>query len=154
MAEERTNTEQAHEASNIMPETMMTQGKRKYQLKGEDIGLTLYTKQSEGWPTKEDFTRQVLVKGLQDKKCKYIYTNHKLSDYDVIRMIEKTIMDITAQCFAKVDNSTFSKIRSDLIEKKTPPPTKGPRTRKILGKSTHNKERQKLVNEYQARSIN
>lgn len=128
-AEERANKEQQQETS-IMQESIMTQGKRQYQISGEDIGLTIYTKQNEGWPTKVEFTRQVLVKGLQSKKYKYTYTDHELTEEDVIRMIEKKTMDITAHCFAKVDNTTFSKIRAGLIEEKTSPPSKGQRTRK------------------------
>lgn len=36
----------------IIHETLLTQGKRKYQYKSEYIGFMLRTKESERWPTK------------------------------------------------------------------------------------------------------
>lgn len=41
----------------VMHETVLTQGRRKYQFRGEDMGLMIHTKQSVGWPKKDDFTR-------------------------------------------------------------------------------------------------
>lgn len=50
------------------------QGKKRYLTKEENIGVMVYTKQSEGFPRKEEFTRQVLVTELQNRKYKYSRT--------------------------------------------------------------------------------
>lgn len=122
--ETRSNIAQQLETTEILQETMSMQGKRRYMTRGEEIGLMIYTKQSEGFPKKEEFTRQVLVAGLQNRKYKYTYANENLTEEEVIKMIENKSIEVTAHCFARVDASTFGKIRSGLIEEKTPPPSK------------------------------
>lgn len=122
--DETENTQQI-EINEIMQETLPILGcKKKHTVRGEEIGLMIYTKQSAGWPQKEDFTRQVLLKGLKDRKFKYTYTKKELSDDDIMSMIANKMMDITAQCFSIIDDSTFGKIRVGLMEEKTPPPSK------------------------------
>lgn len=120
----------ASETPEVLHETITTQGKRKYGMRGEDIGLMIYTKQAVGWPKKDDFSKQVLLQGIKDRKYKYTYTNKDLKDEDIINMIQNKILDVTKYCFAQVDNSTYSKIRSGLTEERTPPPSKEARIRK------------------------
>lgn len=122
----RTNTKKQAETTDteVMQETILTQGKRKYAVNGEDIGLVLYTKQSEGWPPKDEFTRHVLLKGIAEKKYKFTFTKNTHSEEDILHMIENKTMDIPPPCFSRIDNSTFGKIRQGLMEERTPPPSK------------------------------
>lgn len=85
------------------------------------ILATIYTKQIVGWPKKEDFTRKDLIKS---KKYKYTYTKTDLKEEEIIEMIEEKTVDISAQCFNAVDNSTFNKITVRLIKDKSPPQAK------------------------------
>lgn len=68
---------------------------------------------------KDEFTRQVLVNGIQSKNYKFTYTEKDLSEEEIIDLIEKKTVKITAKCFARVEAITFSKIRTGLIEEKT-----------------------------------
>lgn len=67
---------------------------------------------------KVEFTRQGMVKGIDTKKYKYTYTEKDLTDEKIIGLKERKTMEVKPQCFARVEASTFSKIRSGLIEKK------------------------------------
>lgn len=122
---EETETEETEtEETEIMQQSILTQGKKTYPVKGEDIGFMVYTKQSVGWPKKVEFTRLELVKGFKNKKYKYTYTKKDLTDNEIIKMIENRLLDIPARCFSIVDDSTFGKVRTGLMEEKTPPPSK------------------------------
>lgn len=115
----------------VMDETVTSHGRRRYQFKGEDIGFMVYTKQSAGWPKKVEFSRQVLLKGIKERKYKYTYTKKDMTDEEIMKMIENRVFDLSPYCFSIVDDSTFGKIRSGLTEEKTPPPGKEARRRKI-----------------------
>lgn len=138
--EEETETEEHRtlhaEATGGMQERVMKQRRRRYQCKAEDIGLTIYTKESEGWPRKEQFTRNVLIRGFESKKFKYTYTDKHTTEEEVIQKIDNRTMDISDRCFVLVDNSSFSKIRSGRVEEKTPPPSKEQRRGKNSDQNT------------------
>lgn len=96
----------------------------EYEVKGEDIGLMIYTKNSTGWPKKEGFSREQLIKGIKNKKYKYTYTKKNLTDEEILQMIENRLIDLKGPCFTKIEDSSFSKIRNGIIEELTPPPSK------------------------------
>lgn len=52
---------------------------------------------------REEFTRQVLLKGTEAKKYKFTYTEKDLTKDKIIGMIENKSIDITAPCFAERD---------------------------------------------------
>lgn len=87
-------------------------------MKGEEIGLTIFNKQKVGWPQKGEFIRQGMVKGIETKKYKYTYTGKDLNGEKTIGLKKRKTLEVKPQCFARVEASTFSKIRSGLIEKK------------------------------------
>lgn len=72
----------------------------------------------------------MLLKGIRDKKYKYTYTKEDVSEEDLMQLIENKKMDIPAQCFSRMNDSIFGKIRSGLTEEKSPPPAKQQRRRK------------------------
>lgn len=119
---EITQREQS-ETKSTSQDTIFIQGKRKYKVKREDTGLKIYTKETTGWPVKNEFTRKDLVDGLKGRKYKFTFSKNELSEEEIIKMIENKVMEITSQCFSIVENSIFAKIRTGLIEE-PPPQTK------------------------------
>lgn len=81
-------------------DTTFIQVKRKYKVQGEIIGLKIHTKESTGWPAKEEFTRKGLVAGLKGRDYKFTFTKYNLSEEKIIKMIENKVMGITSKCCA------------------------------------------------------
>lgn len=120
--EEVTREEKRTQEPEVSEETRKHTGiRRKRKIKGLDMGLTIYSSQSTGFPT-EPISDQHLSKGIQERKYKYTYRDDNVNDEDILRMIEGNTIDLT-QCFAIEEDSVFKRIRSGLTEERSPPPT-------------------------------
>ena len=88
-------------------------------IKGQDINLRILTPRSRGWP-KGELTNKGLIRGIQDRKYKYTYTDEKVEEEDIIRSISTNKIDLK-DCFSIVEDSLFNKVRSGRIAERTPP---------------------------------
>lgn len=109
-----------HEQEVNVEKKRHTGTRKKKKVKGTDMGLTLITPRSIGWPKELD--EQQILKGIQENKYKFTYTDDKIDDTELLILIEGGAIDFT-NCFTMAEDSIFSKIRSGLVEDKTPPPT-------------------------------
>lgn len=92
-------------------------GTKKKGIKESDVGLTVYTSEFTGWPQGKINEKQIL-KGIKEKKYKYIYRDDNVNDTEVLVLIEGNAIDLT-NCFAIEEDSVFNRIRSGLLEEKT-----------------------------------
>ena len=94
--------------------------KKKNIVKSEEIGLTLYTKKSVGWPEGDELGKKELIKGIKTKKYKYTYTAKEISEEELIRLIENKQLEVSKTNMNTIDDSMFSKIREGLKEDRSP----------------------------------
>ena len=88
--------------------------------KGKEIGLTIHTQRSVGWP-KNNLTTNLLIKGLRDQTYKMTYTKDIINEEEIIEMITKRTINID-DCFTTTEDCFFKKLRPGLIKERTPPP--------------------------------
>ena len=122
MEEDRGEATKQNQSASFLHDSQRVHERKDYPHTADELGLTIYTKQSVGWPAKFEFTRQTLVKGIHEKKYKYTYTNKEIQEDELMKMIQNRTIHIPASNMSKVDSSTFAKIRNGLMEEKTPPP--------------------------------
>lgn len=93
-------------------------------MKGDEVGVKLYTKQSVGCPKNEELSRHDLLANIKKKKYKFTFTDNNLKDDDLLKMIENKAIEFPSRCFQIIDNSAFNKIRNGLMEQKPHHPVK------------------------------
>lgn len=93
-----------------------------------DIGLTIYTPKERGWP-QERFTFEELINGINSNKYKYIYTDSRYTEEEVLNMIKHDRI-MLKHCWTIAENDNFRKIRSGLLEERSPLTNRDPRTKK------------------------
>ena len=98
------------------------------QINGAELGLNIVTSESEGWP-KTTLTAKHITKGLLQCKYKWIYTNNKYSEGELLRLLNNNEINLN-NCFRTVEDQIFRKIRNGFIQEKTPPAGKD-RIRKL-----------------------
>lgn len=84
--------------------------------KGDDISLVIYTPVSEGWP-RVTLTKRNLLKGIEERKYKFTYTNEMVDEEEIKNMISTNSIDLT-HCFDTLEDGIFRKLRSGLIKEK------------------------------------
>lgn len=99
-------------------EESVRQKQAKGNIKGTEIGLTIYTSKSTGWPKKrQSFSK--LARKMEDGKYKWTYADRRLEEQEVINLIRYHQLS-TDGCFIIVDDSVFNKIRTGPIEDHSP----------------------------------
>lgn len=94
--------------------------KNQRMIKGGEIGLNIYTTKSEGWP-KTTLTKKNLLRGIEENKYKYTYTNEMMEDEEIMNLIKSNEIDLT-DCFDILEDTMFSKISSGKIKEISPSP--------------------------------
>ncbi len=94
------------------------------KIDSKDIGLEFFTTKEKGWPA--NFSTEELVKGIQHNKYKFKYTCDKLSEEQVLRKTGRGEINLS-NCWYSVEDDEFRKIRSGLIQERSPVPNRDPR---------------------------
>lgn len=82
------------------------------------IGLIIYTPRSTGWP-KEPLTRSRLIKGIEDKKYMWSYTDTVTDDNKILGLINNNAINLE-NCFDISEAGNFRKLRTGLIQERFP----------------------------------
>ena len=88
--------------------------------KGTDVGLQIITAKSMGWP-EIPLKKQSLVGGIEDKTIKWTYTDPTYTEKDIEEKIVFGTVDLT-DCFYLMDDDLFRKVKTGLIQERSPPP--------------------------------
>ncbi len=94
----------------------------------KEIGLQFYTTEEKGWPQK-NFTIETLITGIQNNKFKFTYTDNKFTEEQVLNMIKGGEF-LLRECWNQVEKDTFRKIRSGIIQERSPINERDPRHRR------------------------
>lgn len=117
---ETAEEEQEQEEKTVTQRQEKSQGaiaKRK-KTKAKDIGLTIITPKSTGWP-QGLLSKKALMKGLQENKYKYTYKDITITDEELMNLINEDNIDLE-DCFKIEEDSIFRKIRSGLTQERSP----------------------------------
>lgn len=92
-----------------------------------ELGLQFYTTKSRGWP--QNFSCEELIKGIQSNKFKWTYTDKKYTEEQVLRKTQKGEINLS-KCWFAVETDEYRKIRSGLVQERSPMEQRDPRLRK------------------------
>lgn len=87
-------------------------------IKGTEIGLVIYTSESVGWP-KEKQSSNRLARKMEENKYKWTYADKLLEENEIINLVRNNHLN-TDNCFMIVQDAIFNKIRTGLIEDRSP----------------------------------
>ena len=90
------------------------------KIKGTEVGLQILTAKSTGWPEVPP-RKQSLVKGIEEKSIKWTYTDPTFKEKEVWEKFVFGMIDLT-DCLYMIDDDMFRKVKSGLIEERSPPP--------------------------------
>lgn len=92
------------------------------KISAKEIGITIYTSESTGWP-KQTLTKTDLIEALEKRKYKLTYSNKSYTYFQIIQLImdDKIVLE---KCWEKIDDTQFNKIRYGTNIERTPPPRK------------------------------
>lgn len=100
-SEKNNQTTEQDKASSSQGVVPRTERRRKETIKGTDIGLTIYTTKSEGWPA-GTLTKHQLIKGMEERKYKYTFRDEMTDDEEIFNMINSNSIDLT-DCFETIE---------------------------------------------------
>lgn len=106
-----------------------------HKISGTTIGLQIITTESRGWP-REGFNVDTLIDGLQRRQYKWTYTNNELEEEEVFEKLSRNEIDLK-NCWIKVHDSTFGKIRSGHLRDRSPLQCRDPRRKRANHNSTN-----------------
>jgi len=84
----------------------------------KEIGLQLYTIKERGWP-KNNFSTEDLLNCIQHNTYKWTYININYTEDQVLQLIKKGSIKLK-DCWNTIDKDAFRKIRSGLIQDRSP----------------------------------
>lgn len=87
---------------------------------GNDIGLKIYTTKSKGWP-EVPLRKNSLLRGIEEKTIKWTYTDPRIKEKEIMEKFVFGLIDLT-DCLYIMDDDLFRKIKTGLIEERSPPP--------------------------------
>lgn len=119
MEEENNREEMEEEREKTEEEIEITQDEQTVE--GKEVGLKIYTSKSTGWP-KSTLTLKNITDGLNKGTYKYTYTYQDIDESEMLKLLTNSCVDINHECFLTLDDGVFRKVRSGLIEERTPPP--------------------------------
>ena len=90
---------------------------KEKKLDSNTLSLEIYTTKEQGWPT--NFNTEDLAKALQNNKYKWQYKDDSYSEDYIIRKLSRGEI-ILKKCFYLADNDEYRKIRSCLIQDRSP----------------------------------
>lgn len=93
------------------------------RITGRDVGLKIFTTKSKGWAEKP-LRKNTLLKGIEDKIIKWTYTDPTIKEKDIMERFVFGQIDLS-DCFHLVDEDVFRKIKTGLIEERSPAPRPG-----------------------------
>ena len=93
--------------------------------KAKDLGLYFFTTTEKVWPPK--IPTEELLKGIKNQKYKWVYSNTEYDEQQILHKIEHGEISPT-QCFFTVGPDEFRKIRSGLIQERSPAETRDTHT--------------------------
>lgn len=96
------------------------QRKSLSRITGTDIGLKIYTTRNKGW-VEVPLRKNSLLKGIEDKIIKWTYTEPKIKEKEIMEKFVFGQIDLT-DCFFLTEEDTFRKIKTGLLEERSPPP--------------------------------
>ncbi len=91
----------------------------------KDLGLEFYTSKDNGRP--ENFSTEELVKGIFSNK--YKFTNKRFTEEQVLKKTQRGEINISDSFFA-LEIDEYRKIRSGLVQERSPIENRDPRLRK------------------------
>lgn len=96
------------------------QRKSLSRITGTDIGLKIYTTKTRGW-VEVPMRKNSLLKGIEDKIIKWTYTDQNIKEKEIMEKFVFGQIDLT-DCFHLTEEDTFRKIKTGLLEERSPPP--------------------------------
>ncbi len=93
----------------------------------KDLGLEFYTSKETGWS--ENFSTEELVKGIYSNKYEYKFTNKRFTEEQVLKKTQRGEINIS-DSFSALENYEYRKIRSGLVQERSPIENRDPRLRK------------------------
>ncbi len=100
---------------------------KEKKLDSTAIGLEFYTIREKGWP--KNCTTEDIVKGIQNNKFKFRYTDNKFSEEQILRKTRKGEIKLS-NCWFSVEADEYRKIRSGLYQERSPVESRDPRLAK------------------------
>ncbi len=97
---------------------------------GSDIGLKILTTKSKGW-VETPMRKNALLKGIEDKIIKWTYTDPTIKEKEITEKLVFGQIDLT-DCFYLIEDDTYSKIKTGLIEERSPPPRPEKQRKEII----------------------
>lgn len=120
-----TNQEQRVENTTEKEEVGATTEKEtpsNKELDGKDLGLEIFSKQSEGFP-QENFSLKALTKGMLKGTYKWTYSNGRYTEDEILKHLNNNEISLR-DCWRIVEDQKFKKIRNGYTQQRTPPPNK------------------------------
>lgn len=119
--ESSSSTKKTEESTK--PKCKNKEKKRKEMLNSSsitsaDIGLKIYTAESQGWPESK-ITKEKLIKGIEDNIYKWTYTNNALKEDEVWRKIVFNQIE-TEDCYRILEDGIFNRLASGLTDEFSP----------------------------------
>ncbi len=93
-----------------------------------EFELNFYVSEERGWP-KTRFTVTDLVNGINNKIYKWTYTNQSIPEHEMLKMIGDNKVRLK-HCWKALEISEFRKLRSGLLQERSPAQNRDPRLRK------------------------
>lgn len=121
--EESTEEETSDESETDEGTQSHTETPALKPIKGEDIGLQIYAKQSEPFP-KKGLDLKKLTTGMLRGTYKWTYTFDKFREEDVLRHLNNNEISLR-DSWVTVEDQVFKNIRNGYKHQQTPPPSKG-----------------------------
>ena len=119
-SELETDTERKIQRKKCKKQERRNKQKSQTKTKGTEVGLKIITAKSKGWP-EVPLRKESLIKGIEDKTIKWTYTDPTFKEKEVEEKIVFGTVDLT-DCFQLIDDDLFRKIKTGLIEERSPPP--------------------------------
>lgn len=117
--EESATQENTSEQAEETPSKQTTSQPNIGNLKAKDIGLTIHTTTSTGWP-KSTLTKTRLIKGIEERKYKITFTSHNTDYTSIMEAIKNEEIELD-ECWSTLDDCQFRKLRAGRIMERTPP---------------------------------
>ena len=88
-------------------------------IKDTDIGLTIYTSESNGWP-RETLTRKKLMENIDNKLYVVKYESKDIDYFAILDLLNKGKIELT-KCWKTIEDAQFRKLRPGKTLERTPP---------------------------------
>ena len=105
---------QPAQAASINTKQQEKTKSKKTKISGQDIGLTIYTTRTLGFP-EIPLKKHSLLEGIRNKTIKYTYENARYTESEIMERFVFGLVD-TTDCLVEVEVDRFRKIQTGLKE--------------------------------------